>query len=318
MIPFKPITLESKEIITSYTFPSTFRNCDFSFANMYSWQFLYKSEFAIIDNFLLLRFIIEKEKTVYMFPVGTGNRENIVRLLEEDSFLHGNSFCMMGLTPELLTELDTLFPGQFKWFSERDYFDYIYNREDLVELKGKKYQSKRNHINKFKKEYSYEFVPITKEIVPLCLKLEDEWCRDNNCRDNENLINERISMKYALEHLDELGGIGGALLVDGRIVAFTYGSPITHDTFGIHVEKADTRIDGAYSVINQCFASYIPKQYSYINREEDLGIEGLRKAKLSYHPVMLLEKNVAVKKRTSVSSKNEKYNIRPDKMLLDV
>jgi hypothetical protein len=253
-----------------------------------------------------------------MFPIGTGDIKEVIQLLEEDSFLHGNPLCMMGLSTEVLTELDTLFPEQFRWFPERDYFDYIYYREDLVELKGKKYQSKRNHINKFKKEYEYEFVPITKDIVPLCLTMAEKWCKENDCKDNESLLNEKRSMKDALEHLDELGGMGGALFVGRQIVAFTYGSPINHDTYGVHVEKADTHIDGAYSIINQSFASMIPEQYTYINREEDLGIEGLRKAKMSYNPIFLLKKHVAVKKTSLVSPKKGNCNTQPDKMLLDV
>jgi len=295
MIRFKPITIESKEIITSFTMLSPFQNCDFSFTNMYSWQFLYKSEYAVVNGFLLLRFQTEHGHTAYMFPIGTGDKKEIIRLLEEDSLRTGHPLCLMGITPEITSELESLFSHEFKYISEREYADYIYNRTDLVELKGKKYQSKRNHINRFYKDYQFEYLPITPEIVPLCLKLEDEWCGDHT--PDEDLLNERRSMTYALQHLDELGGLGGAICVNGEIAAFTFGSPINENTFGVHVEKADTRIEGIYSVINQLFASHIPEQYIYINREEDLGVEGLRRAKLSYHPVILLEKNVAIKRR---------------------
>jgi len=299
MISFKPITIESKEIITSFTFPSFYQSCDLSFANMCSWQFLYHSEYAVVDDFLLLRFQIEGEKgrVVYMFPVGKGDMRNIIRIMEEDSLKNGYPLCLMGVTQDVAFELESIFPHEFRYIPERDYFDYIYYRSDLVELKGKKYQSKRNHINKFNKEYKFEYLPITKDIVPLCLKLEDEWCKNNACKCDEDLLNERRSMIYTLQHLDRLDGIGGAIRVDDKIVAFSFGSPINKNTFGIHVEKADIRIEGIYSVINQLFASHIPEQYVYVNREEDLGVEGLRKAKLSYHPVILLEKNVAIKKR---------------------
>jgi len=304
MISFKPITIDSKEIITSFTFSSPYQNCDFSFANMCSWQFLYHSEYAVVNDFLLLRFQIEDERIVYMFPIGNGNKKEIIRIMEEDSLENGYRLCLMGVTPEVASELECFFPHEFKYISERDYFDYIYYRTDLVELRGKKYQSKRNHINRFNKEYQYEYLPITSEIVPLCLKLEDEWCRNGCHRYDEDLLNERRSMIYALQHLDQLGGLGGAIRVNGEIVAFAFGSPINKDTFGVHVEKADTRIEGIYSVINQLFTLHIPEQYIYINREEDLGIEGLRKAKLSYHPVILLEKNIAIKKRIPVDLTN--------------
>ncbi len=301
MISFKPITIESKEIITSFTLFSSYQNCDFSFANMCSWQFLYQSEYAVVNGFLLLRFRIEDGRIVYMFPIGKGDKRDIIRIVEEDSLSNGHPLCLMGVTPEVASELESIFPCAFKYIAERDYFDYIYYRTDLVELKGKKYQSKRNHINRFNKEYRFEYLPITPELVPLCLKLEDEWCRNSGYKYDEDLLNERRSMTYALQYLEQLDGIGGAIRVNGEIVAFTFGSPINKNTFGIHVEKADTQIEGIYPVINQLFASHIPEQYIYVNREEDLGIEGLRKAKLSYHPVILLEKNVAIKKQIPVN-----------------
>ena len=102
---------------------------------------------------------------------------------------------------------------------------------------------------------------------------------------------------YALHHFDSLGLIGGGLRVDNEIIAFSFGAPINHNTFGVHVEKADVNFDGAYTVINQEFASHLPEQYTYVNREEDLGIPGLRQAKLSYQPTILLEKSAAIKKQ---------------------
>ena len=153
-----------------------------------------------------------------------------------------------------------------------------YLREDLATLRGKKYQSKRNHINNFKKQYSYEYVPITPDIVPQCLKLECKWYKANNGdNDEEELNDERRSLTYALHHFDSLSLIGGALRVDNEIIAFSFGAPINHNTFGVHVEKADVNFDGAYTVINQEFASHLPEQYTYVNREEDLAYRGCAK-----------------------------------------
>ena len=171
-------------------------------------------------------------------------------------------------------------------------------REDLQTLKGKKWQAKRNHINKFKKQYEYTYIPITPEIVPQCMELERRWVRANeNGENTDELSNEHRSMTFAMHHFKELGLLGGAIMVGGEIVAFTYGSPINYQTFGVHVEKADTNYEGIFSLINQEFALHIPEQYVYINREEDLGIPGLRQSKLSYNPVILLEKNGAIKRR---------------------
>ena len=271
-IPFKPIRLEDKEIITSFTFPSDYRNCDFSFANMCSWRFLYDSEFAIVDGYLLIRFMIEdKSRFAYMMPVGDGDLAGAVRLLEEDSLKYGHPLCMLGITPDAKEQLEGALPGSFFYIPERDYF---------------------------KKQYSYEYVPITPDIVPQCLKLECKWYKANNGdNDEEELNDERRSLTYALHHFDSLGLIGGALRVDNEIIAFSFGAPINHNTFGVHVEKADVNFDGAYTVINQEFASHLPEQYIYVNREEDLGIPGLRQAKLSYQPTILLEKSAAIKKQ---------------------
>lgn len=298
MISFKPITIEDKDIITAYTLNSNYRNCDFSFANICSWRFLYDSEYAIADGFLFIRFRIEeKSRLAYMFPLGEGDIKRAICMLEKDSLEHGHPLLLLGVSPEAKELIESVFPTSFTYLPERDYYDYIYLREDLAQLKGKKYQAKRNHVNHFKKLYNYTYMPLTPEIVPLCLELERQWYKTNlTDEDKDELSNERRSMTYSLMNYDKLGVTGGALCVDGKIVAFTYGAPINKDTFGVHVEKADINYEGAYAMINQEFASRIPDFFTYINREEDLGIEGLRKAKLSYHPAILLEKNGAVKK----------------------
>ncbi|MDH6304414.1 hypothetical protein M2459_001147 [Parabacteroides sp. PF5-5] len=297
LIPFKAIELSDKDTITSFTLQSSYMNCDFSFANMCSWRFLYKSEYAVVDGFLLIRFWLEDKRPVYMCPVGKGDITASVNLLEQDSLSFKHPLWLLGVTPSGKEELEQAFPDGFKYMPERNFFDYIYLREDLANLTGKKYQPKRNHINKFIKQYRYKYMPITPELVPECLELERKWYKANHTEeDAEELSFERRSMTYALEHAEELGLIGGAICAEHQIVAFSFGAPINKDTFGVHVEKADINYDGAYSLINREFSSHIPEQYTYVNREEDLGILGLRQAKLSYHPTILLEKFTAIKK----------------------
>jgi hypothetical protein len=301
-IPFRPITIKDKEEITSLTLPSDNQNCDFSFANMCSWRFLYDSEFAVSDGFLLIRFLIEdKSRFAYMMPVGNGDMKAALVKLQEDSLKHGHPLCMLGITNDNKKVLETLMPGDFYYIDERDFYDYVYLRENLALLSGKKYQPKRNHINNFKKRYNYEYINITPQIVPQCLELECKWFKENRTDDDkEELSDERRSMTFALHNADELGLIGGAIRVDGEIIAFSFGAPINHNTFGVHVEKADTRFEGAYTVINQEYAAHLPEQYIYMNREEDLGIPGLRQAKLSYQPI-LLEKCAAVMNAEAVN-----------------
>ncbi|MCD8262210.1 MAG: DUF2156 domain-containing protein [Bacteroides sp.] len=289
MIQFKDVTLEDKEVIQSFTLKSNRRNCDLSFSNICSWRFLYHTKFAVVEDFLVLRFRAEG-KLAYMTLIGEGNYRPVVEKLVEDAAQAQEPFCMLGVCSNICEELKELMPDKFVYTIDRDYADYIYLRNDLATLTGKKYQSKRNHINKFRKLYNYEYQPITPDLIPECLRLEDEWCRANSCQEEKGLCQERQALLFALNHFEKLGLTGGVLRVEGKIVAFTFGMPINQETFGIHVEKADTSINGAYAMINYEFANHIPEQYIYLNREEDLGIEGLRKAKLSYNPVTILEK----------------------------
>jgi len=311
-LDFKPITIADRKIITDFTLVGGYQNCDFAFANMYSWRFLYESEYAVYEGFLFLRFFVEEKghrHLAYMFPVcATTDTECVteisdsvagaINLIEKDAESKGYPLLILGVTVEIKAILNNLFPNSFTYIPERAYYDYIYLREDLAILKGKRFQAKRNHINRFKKLYDYEYIKLTPELVPDCMKLEQKWFdENNNTAEREDLTHERQSMCVAMRNYEELGLTGGAILVDGTIVAFSYGSPINNTTFGVHVEKADVNYDGIFSVINQEFTSHIPEQFIYINREEDLGITGLRQSKLSYNPVIILEKNAAVKRR---------------------
>lgn len=229
-----------------------------------------------------------------MMPVGQGDPEKeLIEKLIEDSQLEGEPLRLMGVCQGMKKRLNDILPEEFEFTTNRDYSDYIYLRSDLATLTGKKFQSKRNHINRFKKEYTYKYVPITPDRVQECLYLEAEWCKANDCDKQDGTGNERQAIVFALEHFEELGLSGGILYANDKIVAFTFGMPINKETFGVHVEKADTTVDGAYAMINFEFANHIPETFTYINREEDLGIEGLRKAKLSYQPETILEKFVA-------------------------
>ena len=293
MIEFKDITVEDKDTITSFTMNSCRRNCDLSFSNLCSWRFMYNTKFAVIDNFLVFKFWLHG-RVSYMMPVGQGDPEKeLIEKLIEDSQLEGEPLRLMGVCQGMKKRLNDILPGKFEFTTNRDYSDYIYLRSDLATLTGKKFQSKRNHINRFKKEYTYKYVPITPDRVQECLYLEAEWCKANDCDRQDGTGNERQAIVFALEHFEELGLSGGILYANDKIVAFTFGMPINKETFGVHVEKADTTVDGAYAMINFEFANHIPETFTYINREEDLGIEGLRKAKLSYQPETILEKFVA-------------------------
>lgn len=290
MIEFKKIGLDAKEDVLRFTLTNEERNCDLSFANLCSWSFLYHTEYAVADGFLLFRFYLN-EKPVYMMPVGKGDLANVLLLLKEDALRLNTELKILGISPNMRKRMEQILPDTFVFDTDRDYYDYLYTRMDLATLKGKRFQAKRNHVNRFRKAYpDYIYESLTPELVPECLRLEEIWCRANGCNEREALSAERRSMQYALMHQQELELTGGLLRVNGEIVAFTYGCPINQDTWDVCVEKANTDIEGAYAMINYEYANHIDEKYVYINREEDLGLEGLRKAKLSYQPYCLLEK----------------------------
>ncbi len=293
MIHFQDITLANKDLIQSFTLAGRHLNCEYSFVNLCSWAFLYRTTYAVVDDFLFFRCHIG-EKPVYMMPVGTGAMVSAVERLVQDAAERGDQFRMWNVSASVRTELEAALPGRFTFKENRDFYDYLYLRTDLATLKGKKFQSKRNHLNKFRKMYpDYEYKELVPELVPECLRLEEAWCRANGCKEQHTLAAERRSLTFALQHIDTLGLVGGVLHVNGRIAAFTYGIPVNHETWDTCVEKADISIEGSYAMINHEFANHIDEKYLYINREEDLGLEGLRKAKCSYQPVRLLEKFIA-------------------------
>lgn len=299
MIPFKDISIQDKMMVQTYTLTSNRRNCDLSFANLYSWRFLYHTQVAEQDGFLLIKFRIGG-KAAYMMPVGDGDLHAALRAMKEDAESEGDVFCMYGVCSHMRADLEEAAPDCFTFTADRDYYDYIYLRNDLATLRGKRYQPKRNHINRFLRSYpDYEYRDLTPDLVPECLQLAGHWLRQNETTEEERreLEDEHRSLTDALLHFDALGLSGGVLHVGGRIVAFTFGAPINANTFDVCVEKADVTVEGSYTMINYEFANHIPEQYSFVNREEDLGLEGLRKAKLSYYPEILLEKWVAVCKK---------------------
>lgn len=309
MIKFTDISARDRELIQRYTLHGTGRNCDLSFANLISWRFLYDTQYAIVDGYLVFRFYTGRHMA-YMTPIpkpeiqpdGTytvpSQSECPVQLimqLRDDAIAMGYPFLLIGVSNEITRMLEQAMPGKFNYRPERNYFDYIYTREQLATLAGKHLQGKRNHCNKFRKLYpDYEYRELTKDMIPECLRLEQKWRQstkqDAEAAEDSELSEELRSMTRAFINWDYIGSLGGALYVNSQMVAFTYGCPITADTFDVCVEKADVSYEGAFSMINQEFARHLPEQYVYMNREEDLGEEGLRRAKLSYKPAILLEK----------------------------
>lgn len=294
MVDFKSVGLEDREVLTSLIRPTERRDNNLSFANLCCWQFLTCSSYAMIDDRLVLRFCFPDSMTVYTLPQGEKAGKEAIRRLAMQAKEEDLPLYLYGIVSEMYRQLEDSFPGVFEYREERDHFDYLYYRKDLAALRGKDYQPKRNHVNKFRKTYDYRFTPMTAEMVPDCLKMYEQWCIDRRCEEDESLDFERQALIYGMEHFRELKLEGGVIWVEGKVIAFTFGAPVNHDTFCVHAEKALNAFEGAYNAINQEFACHLSESYVYLNREEDLGVSGLRKAKLSYRPVLLLEKGMAV------------------------
>jgi hypothetical protein len=172
----------------------------------------------------------------------------------------------------------------------RDQFDYVYKTEDLINLAGRKYHSKRNHINKFRRSYAFDYVPLRDQHLNACLELADSWCEWRRCEEDMNLIGEWDAVREALTHFQDLEISGGAILMEDRVKAFALGERLNETTATVHIEKADPSIPGLYALINQQFCESDWNNVDFVNREQDLGEPGLRKAKLSYYPDHLVEK----------------------------
>ena len=338
---FHPLTLFDREAMQAVTLPSGRRNCNYTFANLVGWKFLFGTEVCVLKNAAVLRYTFEGQRA-YMVCTSEELSLELIEALFDDS--HGDltligledsqvAQCSMlkaplssprlGGSPDAKTYLPQSGEVRRRLSVEpvRDQYDYIYRRADLATLHGKHLDAKRNHINRFRAEHpDFEYRPLTPELFDECRRLTEIWQEEKaaikreqsqvylssaereqartkfNENQNENrndtIDAEHRVMETIFSNWDALGMIGGSIIVDGRMVAFTYGAAVTTDTLDVCVEKADRHVEGAFAIINQQFAEHLPEQYVYLNREEDMGIPGLRQAKLSYHPEILLTYNV--------------------------
>lgn len=296
MINFKQITLSDKKDIDAAFAGNRYRACDFCFANLYSWNAKFKTVFAIVNRTIFLRFKDSDGKTYYMMPIGKMPLTEAFELIIKDAEENKIPFQMKGITSWMWEDIQKVMPGRFRYISDRNNDEYIYLSEKLISLSGKKLQSKRNHINRFKADHpDWEYFPLTsKKELDECIRMLDEWEETESPRIDKSQKYDYIATKIMLENFEYLQLRGGAVRVNGKIAAFTIGEPLTADSFVVHVEKAFGEMNGAYTIINQQFIEHEASEFKYINREEDMGFENLRKAKMSYYPDILLEEGILV------------------------
>ncbi len=291
-LTFSKITLQDKTWMDQALQAGHQGALEYSFTSNYIWREVYKLSVARYDDHLVV--MSDPENPSFIFPAGGHDIKGVVRELAVYCAARGKPLVFNTVIKEDQERLEAAFPGKFRFIPDRNDYDYIYESQRLITLSGKKLSAKRNHINRFKMEnpaWSYE--PITRENLDDAHKMSLEWCLNAGCREDESLFDESCAVEQAFKHFFELGLDGGLLRVRGRPIAFAMGEPLNFDTYVIHIEKAFHEIQGAYQMINQQFAAANCGSFTYVNREDDAGDEGLRRAKLSYDPAFLLEKSSA-------------------------
>ncbi|MBR2877642.1 MAG: DUF2156 domain-containing protein [Clostridia bacterium] len=288
MITPKKITIDDKNIFNEYYNMCGYKNSEANFTNMFIWKDGYDMEYAVVDGFLVLMAKTTKGEPFYYFPAGSGNLKSVIEKLDDHYKSLGTVYSIRPLTEDTKHTLETEMPGFFRFERHRDYDDYVYEIKNLIELPGKEYHAKKNHFNSFVKNYQYSYNRITPDTQEMCKEKIIEWIK---ARGSDNVA-EIKSIEEMFGHYNSLDVIGAYLEVDGDIAAITVGE--NHQgTALIHIEKANTQYKGAYAAINKLFLQNEFSELKYVNREEDMGIDGLRKAKLSYHPAFMIEKYIA-------------------------
>ncbi|MBP8625764.1 MAG: DUF2156 domain-containing protein [Syntrophorhabdales bacterium] len=287
---FKNIELRDinlfKDFFTDYN-PQT---SEWTFTNLFMWRNYYSFQWSIHKDWLLIICLHSNGMCCAFQPLGPPSRKEVTILLLE--WLRDEK----RLSKPAITRADSRLAREIKGINllsinpEREHFDYVYLRDNLVRLSGNKYSAKRNHINKLLKRYNVRYDSLKATNIEGCIRLQEKWCRQKRCDEDMSLMGEWEAIKEVLIHYEALDLTGGVASIDNEVMAFTIGEMLNHNTAVIHIEKADSDIPGLYPFINQRFSEYGFPDATYINREQDLGLPGLRDAKLSYYPDHLVEK----------------------------
>lgn len=290
MIDFRSPQLSDEKWIKKKISEMDFPTCEYSFGNIMSYTAVMDIRVADCYGCLVTRCTFTDGYFEYCFPVGNGNTELALAEIVADGIKNGEPFGIFGMNKDNAEMLSELYSDKFDVHFERDMCDYVYNCEELISLAGKKYQPKRNHISFFEKNYNWSYEKISSDNIDECVEMAEHWLELSRHDDKQSLIQELSIIRKAFSMYDCLGYIGGLLRIDGRVVAFAMGEPLSDDIFCVHFEKAYTDIRGAYQMINRQFVMNELSGYKYINREDDVGSENLRKAKLSYYPAIIADK----------------------------
>lgn len=293
-IDFKPFTLQNRSLYESYLFSEGERGSEFSFANLYLWG---QQSFSVVHGHIVL-FSRFGSRTFYPYPLGIGDKREVLNAVIADAKAKGIPCRITGLNSSSKHIIEELYPGKFHFHSDEGNFDYVYSIDDLADLKGKKYHGKRNHLNRFFEAHpNYTTRPIDENNIHTVKQFTEDWFKTKLAEaPDADFHMEQAALCKAFRDFKDLG-MDGLVLLDGeKVLGFTLASHLSEDTLDVHFEKARSDIQGAYSAVNYEFARLVRNKYPnirYIDREEDMGIEGLRKAKQSYYPHHMVKKFTA-------------------------
>lgn len=290
---FKLIELEDKEIIEKYFKANVRQNSDYSFANVFMWSHAYNIRYTIFDEALVIS--VGSGKDMFLTPPYRLDPEaDLCPYMKTiHNFLMENTgkVEIRAVSEVMKEKLFKRCSGGFDFFEDRDSFEYIYSVNELITLSGKKYHGKKNHLNKFLKTYEYEYAEYCDEYFDECMEMQEEWSRNKEFTQQEEST-ETGAIRRALINYKELGLKGCVIKIDGKIAAFSFGTALNENTAVILIEKASGNYQGIYQVINRDFLRYAFYDMEFVNRQEDMGDEGLRRAKMTYNPVAFAEKYI--------------------------
>lgn len=293
---FTSLELAHKEKIDSYLSARRIESSELTFLSLYIWRKALNIRFAEVDGCLVLALRDNGFPPSLRFPLGRGDKKRALYAACRAFTDNGFQPRFYGLTRDMKEELLQLCPGKFEITPMTDFFDYVYSTQRLITLSGKDLHSKKNHVNSFKKTYDYKYLPLSQADAEEIKNVYAVWLSQRKRKPDYYLASEWQSIMDIMDNYDALGCKGAKLYADGRLCAFTIGEPLNDNTAVIHIEKADKSVRGAYAAINQMFAENEWSNYEYINREDDIGLPGLRKAKQSYRPAFMVEKYSAILK----------------------
>lgn len=305
---FKNFEIKDKKLIDSYTKPWKLDCSDLSFANMFVWGADGKIQYTIYEDVLYIKLNFISCPEFFWPPIPKYGSDFDYRELIDKAINYmenkGNVPVIRNIWEPFKIIVEKAYPELYMEPADIAW-DYVYSREKLATLKGKKLHGKRNHINRFLETYpEHEYKKLEPSMYQECIDVYDEWKEGKDLSADE-FANERRSVSLALKNMDALGLTGGAILIDGKIKAFTLGERIRKDVQLIHIEKADANINGLFTMINQQYVLHECQDVEFINREEDLGVEGMRKAKRSYYPDYMVKKYFASKEKLTIEEMSE-------------